>query len=342
VALGVVLLVGCGRSTERAGGSAPAHVRIAVGGQTQLVYLPTTLARELGFFREEGVDVEIDDFQGGAKALEALLARSADVVTGFYDHTIQMAAEGREITAFVTMLRYSGFVVVVAPPSAGNVTKIEDFKGRIVGVTAPGSSTHMLLTYLLKQHGVPVDSVSVTAIGTAATAIAAVEYGKVAAAVMTEPAFTIMSRRNAVVRILADLRHPEGVKEVFGTSSYPAAVLYANADWIRTNRETAGRLARAIQRTLAWMHTHTAQEIAERMPAAFRGQDASVYVDALANSMPMYSPDGIMTPEGAEAVHKVLVQSMDKVRSATIDLSKTYTNEFLTGARPQAANQLPD
>ena len=79
-----------------------------------MVYLPTTLAQELGFYKEEGLDVELQDFAGGAKALQALVGGSADVVSGFYDHTIQMAAEGRELVAFVTMLRYPG-------PGAGDV-----------------------------------------------------------------------------------------------------------------------------------------------------------------------------------------------------------------------------
>src|SRR2546423_13653756 len=136
------------------------HVRLAIGGQNQMVYLPTTLAQELGFYKEEGLDVELQDFQGGAKALQALVGRSADAGSGFYDHTIQMAAEGRELVAFVTMLRYPGLVLVTSPQSAAAVTKIEDLKGRIAGVTAAGSSSQMLVTHMLQRHGVASDAVS--------------------------------------------------------------------------------------------------------------------------------------------------------------------------------------
>lgn len=334
----VVTVAGCARQPDESE-QPQTRVRMAVGGQAQLVYLPTTLARELGHFRDERLDVHIDDFQGGAKALESLLAGSTDVVTGFYDHTIQMASEGREVTAFVNMIRLLGFIVVVSPLQAAEITKVEDLKGRVVGVSTAGSSTHMLLTYLLKRHGVPPESVSVTAIGTAATAVAAVEYGKVDAAVMTEPAYTIMSQRNPNARVLADLRHHQGIKELFGTDTYPAAVLYSRAEWIRENPDTARRLARAIRRTLVWMQEHTPQEIADSMPVAFRGQDPALYVEALKNSMEMYSPDGLMAADGAESVHKVLVQSLDKVRSAKIDLSKTYTNEFIDGRQSPIASQ---
>ena len=307
------------------------QVRIAIGGQNQMVYLPTTLAQELGFYHDEGIDAELQDLAGGAKALQALVGGSADIVSGFYDHTIQMAAEGRELVAFVSMLRFPGMILVTSPQGAGTITRIEDLKGRIAGVTTAGSSSQMMLTSMLQRHGVAPDTVSITAIGTAATAVAAIEHGKVDVGMMTDPSFTLVSRRNAGVRVLADLRTPAGVKEAFGTSTYPGAVLYSKGDWIRANRDTTGRLARAITRTLAWMQTHTPQEIADKTPKTFRGEDDALYIDALKASMPMFSPDGLMAAEGAEAVRTLLANSMEKVRTATIDVSKTYTNAFIHG-----------
>jgi len=305
------------------------RVRIAIGGQNQLIYLPTTLARELGFYRDEGLEVDLQDHAGGAKALQAMIGGSADVVSGFFDHTIQMAAEGRSLVAFVTMLRFPGLVLAAAPQN--HVSRIEDLKGRVAGVTTPGSSSHMLLTFLLQRHGVPSDSVSVTGIGAAATAVAALEHGKVDAGMMTDPAFTILQHRAPGARILADLRNAKGVQDAFGTSSYPASVLYTSAQWLRDRREIAAHLARAITRTLEWMQTHTPQEIADKTPADFRGEDAGLYAEALKNTMSMFSPDGVMQRDGAEAVHRLLAESMDKVRGATIDVSKTYTNELVNG-----------
>jgi NitT/TauT family transport system substrate-binding protein len=323
-----VVIVACGRSDQ----ATRPRVRIAIGGQNQMIYLPTTLAQELGFYKEEGLDVELQDFAGGSKALQALVGGSADVVSGFYDHTIQMAAEGRELIAFVTMLRFPGIVLVTSPQSAAQVTRIEDLQGRIAGVTTAGSSSQMLLTYLLQRHGIAPDAVSITAIGSAATAIAAIEHGKVDAGMMTDPAYTLVARRNPAARLLADLRTSAGVKDALGADSYPASVLYAPADWVRGHRDAAQHLARAITRTLEWMHAHTAEEIAARTPKSFRGEeDDGLYVDALKSSMPMFSLDGAMTTDGAEAVRALLAGSMDKVRNATIDLSKTYTNEFVNG-----------
>jgi sulfonate transport system substrate-binding protein len=325
------ILVGvaaCARPGRDAAGS---RVRIAVGGQNQMIYLPTTLAQELGFYREEGLEIELQDFAGGSKALQALVGGSADVVSGFYDHTIQMAAEGRHLIAFVTMLRFPGLVLVTSPQSADTVTTIADLKGRVAGVTTAGSSSQMLLTYMLQRNGVAPDAVSITAIGNAATAVAAIEHGKVDAGMMADPAFTLVAKRNAGVRVLADLRSAAGVKRAFGTDTYPASVLYSQAEWIRANHETAAKLARAIAKTLRWMQTHSPEEIAGRTPKTFRGEDDALYVEALKASLPMFSPDGLMAADGAAQVRTLLAGTMDSVRGAAIDVSKTYTNEFVNG-----------
>ena len=325
--LGLMGSVSCG--TKPATGLR--HVRLAIGGQNQMVYLPTTLAQQLGFYREEGIDAELQDFAGGAKALQALVGGSADVVSGFYDHTIQMAAEGRELVAFVTMLRFPGLVLVTSPQAAESVKTIADLKGRIAGVTTAGSSSQMLLTYILQRGGLAADAVSITAIGSAATAIAALEHGKVDVGMVADPAFTLVHRRNPTVRVLADLRTADGVHAALGTHAYPASVLYAKREWVAANRDTTERLARAVTRTLTWMQTHTPQEIAEQTPKTFRGEDDALYVEALKASMPMFSPDGLMAAEGTEVVRTLLASSMEKVRAASIDVSRTYTNEFVHG-----------
>jgi NitT/TauT family transport system substrate-binding protein len=318
----LLLLTGCSRR------QAP-EIRIAVGGAEQLVYLPTTLAQQLGFYEAEGVRVKLESFPGGAKSLQALLGGSADVVSGFYDHTLQMAAEGRKLKAFALMLHYPGMALVVAPQKSAAIQRIEDLKGAAVGVTAPGSSTHMLINYLLVKHGLTPADISAIGIGGGAGASAAVERGKVDAAIVTDPVLTQLLKRIGDLRILADARQASGVKEIFGTETYPASVLYSTAEWVERNPDAAGRLARAMRKTLEWMQQHSPEQIAEKMPETYRGEDAAIYVEALRNSMPMFSPDGIMSAEGAEAVKKVLSLSLEKVRAANVDTSQTFTNELV-------------
>jgi NitT/TauT family transport system substrate-binding protein len=68
--------------------AAQSTVKIAIGGAACLCYLPTVLAKQLGAFEKAGVDVELIDFKGGSQSLTAVLGGSADVVSGYFDHTV--------------------------------------------------------------------------------------------------------------------------------------------------------------------------------------------------------------------------------------------------------------
>lgn len=311
------MLTGCGNRP-------PTDIRIAIGGQTQLIYLPVTMAQELGYYKDAGLKVTLLDFPGGAKSLEALMGGSADVVCGFYDHTIQMAAQGKSLEAFIAMLRYPGLVLV-----SPSISDIEGLKGKTVGVSAPGSSTNMFLNYLLVKHGMKPDEVSNASIGMSATAVAAVTHHEVDAAVMTDPALAIIQKQMPGLHILADTRTAAGVRTVFGVESYPSAVLYSTTEWVTKNRATAERLAEAIGRTLSWMRARTPEEIRAKMPASFRTDDDATDIEVLRAAQAMLSVDGRFTPEAVEAVRQVLNTSLPAVRDAKIDLGKTYTNDLV-------------
>jgi NitT/TauT family transport system substrate-binding protein len=303
-------------------------VRIVIGGQTDLGYLPTTLAQQLGEFASQGLKVELEDTGAGSKSLQALLGGSAQVATGFYDHTIQMAAEGQHVKAFVTLTRYPGAVLVASPAGAKRLHSIRDLKGATVGVTAPGSSSHFFVNHLLVRNGLVPNDVSVVAMGGGRSRVAAIENSKVDAGVLFEPGVTFLLRRAPQARILVDTRTQEGVRDIFESAEYPSAVLYAKSEWLSENREAAQRMARAMLQTLRWIQDHKPAEIAERMPAAFRQEEPAAYTEALERSHAMYSRDGVMRREAAEAVKRVLSLSIEKVRRADVDVSTTYTNEF--------------
>jgi NitT/TauT family transport system substrate-binding protein len=316
-----VAFVACGGEQGRT------RIRVAVGGQAQLIYLPLTLADRLGYYADEGIDIVIQDFPGGARALQSLMGGSADIVCGYYDHTLQMAAEGRPLTAFVAMLRYPGFVAVVSPKPRKTISTLADLRGAVVGVTAPGSATHFFLNYLLARNGLRPDAVSVTGIGTSASAVAAVERSQVDVGIVVEPTFTHLSRRAPGIRVLADTRTPEGVRAVFGVDELPAAVLYAPEAWLTAHARSARGLARAIVRTLEWIRQHPT-EVPDRVPE-FVGTDREAYAEALAHALPMYSGDGRLTTDGARTARDVLAWSLDKVRAADIDISRTFTNAYV-------------
>src|ERR1700684_427015 len=120
-------------------------VVLAVGGKSALYYLSLTIAERKGFFKDAGLDVEINDFQGGSKSLEALMGGSADVTAGAYEYTICMQQGGQPSTGFALMGRGMQIAIGLRDEVAAKVKGPADIKGMKFGVSAPGSSTPMLL-----------------------------------------------------------------------------------------------------------------------------------------------------------------------------------------------------
>jgi NitT/TauT family transport system substrate-binding protein len=306
-------------------------VTLAIGGAACLCYLPTVLAKQLGEFEKAGVTVEMVDFKGGSQSLTAVLGGSADVVSGYFDHCVNLAAKNQHLQSFVVYDRYPGFALVVSPKHTDKIKSVKDLANMKVGVSAPGSSTDYFLKFILKKNGVDPASVGVIGIGLGASAVAAMEQGQIEAAIMLDPAITLLQGKNKDLRILADTRTQKDTLDVFG-GEYPGGALYTKTEWIEKNPKAAEGMARAIVNTLKWIHSHTPEEIMAKMPEELVGADKALYLAALKNTIPMFSQTGLMDPKGAKAVLDVFSQSSEAVAKANIDLSKTYTNKFVEQA----------
>jgi NitT/TauT family transport system substrate-binding protein len=310
---------------------AQTKVTLAVGGGGCLCYLPTILAKQLGEFEKAGINVEVVDFKGGSESLKAVIGGSADMVSGYFDHCVNLAAKGQHLQAFVVYDRFPGFALVVSPKHTSEINSIKDLANKKVGVSAPGSSTDFFLKYMLSKNGVDPNSVSVIGVGLGGSAIAAMEQGQIDAAIMLDPAVTLLQGKNKDLKILSDTRTQKDTLAVFG-GEYPGGALYTKADWIASHEKEVQGMTTAIVATLKWIHSHTPEEIMAKMPPEMVGKDKDLYLAALKNTIPMYSETGRMDPKGAAAVLAVFSQSSPDVAKANIDLSKTYTNKYVEAA----------
>jgi NitT/TauT family transport system substrate-binding protein len=311
--------------------AAQTKITIAVGGGACLCYLPTVLAKQLGEYDKAGLAVELVDLKGGSDALKAVLGGSADVVSGYFDHCVNLAAKKQELQAFVVYDRYPGLVLVVSPSHNSEIKSIKDMAGKKVGVSAPGSSTDFFLKFLLKKNGVDPTSVAVIGVGLGATAVAAMEQGQIDAAVMLDPAVTVLQGGHPDLQILSDTRTQKDNQAVFG-GDYPGGALYATTAWVASHDKETQALTNAIVNTLKWIHSHSPEDIMAKMPAELVGKDKALYLAALKNTIPMYSETGLMDPKGAAAVLAVFSESSPEVAKANIDVSKTYTNKYVEQA----------
>ena len=311
-----------------------AKVRLSVGGQAALYYLPLTVTARLGYFKDAGLDVEISDLKGGSQALQALVGGSADVVTGAFDHTIQMAAKNQPIVGAVQLGRFPGFALGVVTAKAGAYKDPKDLKGMKIGVTAPGSSTHFMVMYMMARAGLKPDDASFVGVGATSTAVAAARRGEIDAIVNADPSISVMTSEN-LIKVVADTRTPDGTRLVYG-GLYPAAVLYMPPAFAEKNPRTVQALVNAFVRTLKWIDTHSAEDIVKVMPEEYALGDKAMYTRAIDASKAMYSPDGRFTRDGAETALKVLAEFDPAVKGATINLERTFTNTFVEKA--QATN----
>jgi len=329
----LVAAAGCGGTSSAAKTtSGQTKVSMAISGATSTIsYLPTVLAKDLGYFKAEGLDVGFQEVNGGSAAATALVSGSVDVVTGNYMHTIQLQAKGQSLTAFMDLFDSPSMVLAVSPKSSKAIKSIVDLKGAKVGVSSPGGSTDLLLKYLLNEAGVPTDSVPVVSIGMGSTAVTAMERGQVDAAVMLDPALTILQKRvsPSPLSILVDLRQRSDVEKIFKVASVPTVVLYTTPEWLSKNAETAKEISRAETRALEWIASHSVEEIVKAVPANFAGGEPDAYLEALKQAKSGYATDPKITAPGAETVLKMLQVGLPAIAKANIQLEKTFTVKYL-------------
>lgn len=303
---------------------------IAVGGKNLFYYLPLTVAEQLGYFKAEGLDVNIVDFAGGAKALQAVVGGSADVVSGAFEHTINMQAKGQAMRAFALQGRAPQIVLAVSNKTLSNFKSIADLKGKKIGVTAPGSSTNIVVNYLLAKGGLKPSDVSIIGVGASSGAVAALRAGQIDAIANLDPVITMLERTGDI-RIVSDTRQVAEADKVFG-GPMPAGCMYAPVSFIDKHPATTQAIANAIVRADKWIQAAGPSDIVKAVPESYLLGDRAIYIDAFLKVRQALSPDGTIPEQGAATALRALQSVDDSLKTAKLDLSKVFTNEFVKKA----------
>ena len=301
-------------------------VSIAVGGKAAFYYLPLTIAEQLGYFKAEGLEVEISDFAGGSRALQAVVGGSADVVSGAYEHTINLQSKGQKFQAFVLQGRAPAISMGISMKTMPNYKTLADLKGKKIGISAPGSSTNMVANLILSRAGLKAADVSFIGVGTAAGALTAFRAGQIDAMCNVDPVMTMLEQKNEV-RIIADTRTLKGTLDVFG-GAMPAGCLYAPVEFVEKNPNTVQALTNAMVRSLKWLQTAGPSDIIKTVPESYLLGDRALYLASFNKVREAISPDGIIPEEGPRTALKALSSFDPSVKPEKIELGKTYTNEF--------------
>ena len=308
---------------------------IAVGGKNLLYYLPLTIAESLGYFKDEGLEVNIVDFAGGSQALRAVVGGSADVVSGAFEHTINMQAKGQRLRAFVLQGRAPQIVLGINPKTMPNFKGVADLKGKKIGVTAPGSSTNVMANFVLAKAGIKPNEVSIIGVGAGNGAVAAMRSGQIDAISNLDPVISLL-QRSGDLKIVSDTRIVAEADKVFG-GPMPAGCLYAPQAFIDKNPNTTQALANALVRADRGIQKAGASDIVKAVPESYLLGDRAVYIDAVLASQKALSPDGLFPEAGAETARRALASIDPEIAKAQLDLKAVYTNDFAKKAAAKTA-----
>jgi NitT/TauT family transport system substrate-binding protein len=306
-------------------------IAIAVGGKASFYYLPLTIAEQLGYFKAEGLEVEISDFAGGSRALQAVVGGSADVVSGAYEHTINLQNKNQIFQAFVLQGRAPQIAVGVSTKTMPAYKSLADLRGKKIGVTAPGSSTNMVANLLLSRAGLKASDVSFIGVGTSAGALTAMRSGQIDAISNIDPVMTMLEQKGDI-RIISDTRTLKGTLEVFG-GPMPAACLYAPMEFLQKNPNTVQALTNAIVHGLKWLQTAGPSDIIKTVPESYLLGDRALYLASFNKVRESIALDGLFPEDGGRTALRALRSFDATLKADKIDLSKTFTNQFALRAK---------
>jgi NitT/TauT family transport system substrate-binding protein len=303
-------------------------VTIAVGGITsQVDKLAYALALHKGFFKDEGLEIESVDFGSGLKGLQAMVGGSADVTQGAYEHTVRMQSKGVELTAFALFARFPGNGLGILKDRLGEIKSVKDLKGKKIGISAPGSGSHIFIGRIFEQNGLKIDDATYIAIGNGPAAIAASrKSGELDAVVQFDPNLTELDSTGGI-KIIADSRTESGTNQVYG-GTYLANGLFAKAAWVKANPNTVQALTNAIVRTQQWMKKATIDEIIAAVPKDYYESNPKTYRASVEKNLPSFLWDGRGSLDAAKNVLESISIFEPELKNAKIDLSRTFTNEF--------------
>jgi len=306
------------------------QLSVAVGGKNLLYYLPLTIAESLGYFKAEGLDVTIVDFAGGSRALQAVIGGSADVVSGAFEHTLNMQAKGQKLRAFALQGRAPQIVLGINPKTMADYKTVADLKGKKIGVTAPGSSTNVMANFVLAKAGLKPSDVSIIGVGAGNGAVAAMRSGQIDAISNLDPVISLL-QRSGDLKIISDTRIVAEADKVFG-GPMPAGCLYAPQAFIDKNPNTVQALTNALVRADKWIQAAGASEIVKAVPESYLLGDRAVYIDAFLASKGALSADGTIPEAGAATALRALQSVDESLKGVKFDLTAVYTNEFVKKA----------
>ena len=322
-----------GSTTAQQGGGSSSSmptVTMMVGGIDKQIYLPYQLAQDLGFYKKYGVNMALSTEQaGGVGAEDAMASGQVDMAGAWYTHTIDFQLKGKPVQDVVQLSGSPGERIMCAKGS--NITSPAQWAGKSIGVTDLGSGTDQLTLYLAARYHLTTKDFTRVAAGAGSTMIAALQHGKIACGMTTQPTVSAIEKLGIGYSAF-DLATTAGVQKWLG-GFVPTAGVLALTSWVDANKATVQKVVDALVATMHWINTHTAAQIADAMPPAFVSNSVVTktdYISGLTQDKNQFLPNGMMPTGGPQVVESIA--KLAGTVTGPVNLGVTYTNSYAIAA----------
>ncbi len=326
-------LLGAASLTPVVAAGAPAREKltVAVGAEHALAYLPWDIAKALGYFEAEGLDVTLIYTKGGSEAGQALVSGSVDYSGNAIDHAIAAQQQGKSLLMIADFMHTPALTLLVRPADKDKFTSVKDLKGRTVGISTVGAATHVIGMWVAHKAGLARDDVKFFGIGTGPTFVAGLQGGQVDAAWGTDPFVTKLIREGRAVPML-DLFQPSPARAATGFSEYTFTGALTRPDVIQKKPETTQKVINALVRAQKFMSQRAAMQIARALPEEYRaGISPEDWAPGYSHSRPAYTDHGTVTADGVRAVMETNAYFLN-ASTANLDINKLFDNSFVERA----------
>ncbi len=306
--------------------AAPAGTKVvlAVDGLTVVRNLPVLLAQNLGYFKDEGLEVSFMETSADAK-VDAMLAdgRVAGMVA-YYHHTVVAQAEGRACEAVITMAVTPGYELLVANRLKGSVGSLADLKGKRIIAGGPHSAKSTVANWLVLHAGYQLADYTRLAPTDKVKIAESLRKGEADFVIAPEPDATFYQTQG-VASLFADIYSVAGTRQSLG-SIFPSTVLYMSTPYAKAHPDLAQHLVNAFARALKFINTHSSAEITALVPQMMTGENQEPGV--IEQGVKMFATDGVMPEDAAKMEISVLSALFPEY--AKVRVADTFTNEFVS------------
>lgn len=272
----------------------PLRLAVAFPGPLNISYLPIDLAPKIGADKAEGVELVRRHTGGGGVALHQLQSRNVDFAVAGVPAAMSARANGNDVQVIAAVDDLTLFILMVRSDLKGEVKRVRDLAGRLVGVNTSSLSSkttsQQLAELLLKNDGISPGHVRVIAAGQSWEEQSSLILSKGADAILGDEPFASRLRDAGQVFFLVNLANTADAERIPGAGFLHAA-LETRSDVIRNAPKKAEKMVAVVRRTLAWMANHTPEEIVAALAIDDAAARASL-LQSLRQYKRLYSPDG--------------------------------------------------